>query len=156
MWSDWLVFCDCGFQSVCPLMEKDKRLMKTSWWNRLSVGETGYCLMGSAKLNKSLIQFSVDGWGCVPCLLFYLRPNYGGGNDNKGSVQLLSCVRPYDTPWTAAHQASHPSTTPRVYSNSCPLSQWCHPAISSSVVPSLPALNPSQHQGLFQWISSSH
>ena len=28
-----------------------------------------------------------------------------------------------------------PSTTPRVYSNSCPLSRWCHPAISSSVVP---------------------
>ena len=28
-----------------------------------------------------------------------------------------------------------PSPTPRIYSNSCPLSQWCHPTISSSVVP---------------------
>ena len=28
-----------------------------------------------------------------------------------------------------------PSSTPRVYSNSCPLSQWCHQAISSSVLP---------------------
>ena len=28
-----------------------------------------------------------------------------------------------------------PSPTPRVYSNPCPLSQWCHPTISSSVVP---------------------
>ena len=28
-----------------------------------------------------------------------------------------------------------PSSTPRVYSNSCPLSWWCHPTISSSVVP---------------------
>ena len=27
---DWLVFCDCGFQSVCLLMEKDKRLMEAS------------------------------------------------------------------------------------------------------------------------------
>ena len=27
-----------------------------------------------------------------------------------------------------------PSPTPRAYSNSCPLSQWCHPTISSSVV----------------------
>ena len=27
---DWLVFCDCDFQSVCPLMEKDKRLMEAS------------------------------------------------------------------------------------------------------------------------------
>ena len=28
-----------------------------------------------------------------------------------------------------------PSPTPRVYPNSCPLSRWCHPAISSSIVP---------------------
>ena len=28
-----------------------------------------------------------------------------------------------------------PSPTPRVHPNSCPLSQWCHPAISSSVIP---------------------
>ena len=43
MWLDWLVFCDCGFQSVRPLMEKDKRLMEASWWQRLTVGETGFC-----------------------------------------------------------------------------------------------------------------
>ena len=30
---------------------------------------------------------------------------------------------------------SYPLPTPRVYSNSCPLSQWCHPTISSSVIP---------------------
>ena len=35
-----------------------------------------------------------------------------------------------------------PSPTPGVYSNSCPLSWWCHPAISSSVVPSPPAPIP--------------
>ena len=38
------------------------------------------------------------------------------------------------------HESQHarppcPSPTPRVHSNSCPLSQWCHPAISSSVIP---------------------
>ena len=32
--------------------------------------------MAGAMLSKSLIQFSVDGWGCVPSLLFELRPNY--------------------------------------------------------------------------------
>ena len=42
-----------------------------------------------------------------------------------------------------------------VCSGSCLLSQWCHPTISSSVVPS-PALNLSQHQDLFQWVDSSH
>ena len=33
-----------------------------------------------------------------------------------------------------------PSRTPRAYSNSCPSSQWCHPTISSSVVPFSPCL----------------
>ena len=35
-----------------------------------------------------------------------------------------------------------PSSTPRVYSNSCPLSWWCHPTISSSVLPP-PSIFPS-------------
>ena len=38
-------------------------------------------------------------------------------------------------PWTAARQASLFMPTPRVYSNSSPISQWCYPTISSSVVP---------------------
>ena len=50
------------------------------------------------------------------------------------SVQLLSHV-PIETPLTAARKASCPSSIPRVCSNSCPLSRWCHPTISSSVVP---------------------
>ena len=33
------------------------------------------------------------------------------------------------------NRPSYPSPTPRVYPNSCPLSQWCHPTISSSVIP---------------------
>ena len=48
------------------------------------------------------------------------------------------------------------SPTPGVHSDSHPLSQWCHPAISSFVVPSPPAPNPSQHHSLFQWVNSSH
>ena len=40
-----------------------------------------------------------------------------------------------------------PSPMPGVYSNSCPLSWWRQPTISSSVI---------QHQGLFQWVNSSH
>ena len=34
------------------------------------MGKLGLVLMGGAMLSKSLIQFSVDGWGCVPSLLF--------------------------------------------------------------------------------------
>ena len=51
---------------------------------------------------------------------------------------------------------SCPSPTPEVCPNSCPSSRWCHPTISSSVAPSPPAPNPSQDQGLFQWVNSSH
>ena len=48
-------------------------------------GKLGLVLMGGAIVSKSLIQFSVDGWGCVPSLLFDLRPNYGGGNEDNGT-----------------------------------------------------------------------
>ena len=37
-------------------------------------------------LSKSLIQFPVDGQGCVPSLLFDLRPNYGRRNEDNGVV----------------------------------------------------------------------
>ena len=37
-------------------------------------------------LSKSLIPFSVEGQGCVPSLLFDLRPNYGGGNEDNGNL----------------------------------------------------------------------
>ena len=47
---------------------------------------TGSCSDGQAMLSKSLIQFSVDGKGCVPSLLFDLRPNYGGGNEDNGNL----------------------------------------------------------------------
>ena len=50
-----------------------------------------------------------------------------------------------------------PSPTTRVYSNSCPLSRWCHPTIASSVIPfssylqSFPASGSFQMSQLFAW-----
>ena len=60
------------------------------------------------------------------------------------------------------HESQHarppcPSTTPGVHPDSCPSSQWCHPAISSSVVPfsscpqSLPASESFPMSQLFAW-----
>ena len=57
---------------------------------------------------------------------------------------------------TEAQQASLPSLSPRVCSNSYPLSRWCHPTSHLLLLPSPPALNLSQYQGLFQWVSFSH
>ena len=48
-------------------------------------------LMDRAMLSKSLIQLSVDGWGCVPSLLFDLKPNYGGGNEGD-RLQNVPCT----------------------------------------------------------------
>ena len=78
--------------------------------------------------------------------------------ENFSSVQFSHSVvsdtlRPHELQHT---RPPCPSPTPGVYPNSCPLSRWCHPTISSSVIPSPPALNLSQHQGLFKWVSSSH
>ena len=64
------------------------------------------------------------------------------------------------------HELQHtrppcPSPTPRIYPNSCPSSQWCHPAISSSVVPfsscpqSLPASESFPMSQLFAWRGQS-
>ena len=72
-------------------------------------------------------------------------------------VQSPSRVRLFVTPWTAAHRQASLNLT----------ISWSLPEFISisSVMPSShpilwcsfpPALNPSQHQGLFQWVSCSH
>ena len=66
-------------------------------------GKLGLVLMGGAMLSKSLIQFSVDGRGCVPSPFFDLRPKYGGGNDEKkAKVKSLSRALFFVTPWIVA------------------------------------------------------
>ena len=51
------------------------------------------------------------------------------------SVQSRSSVQLFATPWTTACQASLSITNTQSPQNPCPLSWWCHPTISSSVVP---------------------
>ena len=75
------------------------------------------------------------------------------------SVQFSHSVMS-DSSWP--HESQHtrppcPSPTPRVHSNSSPLSQWCHPAIASSVIPfssyphSLPAPGSFLTNQPFAW-----
>jgi len=85
-------------------------------------------------------------------------------------IALQCCVNFYCTAKRVSYQISHsvvsnwqharppcPSPTPWFHSDSCPLSQWCHPAISSSVVPfsscpqSLPASESFPMSQLFTW-----
>ena len=66
------------------------------------------------------------------------------------SVQSLSCIcflRPHGLQYT---RPPSPSPTLKVYSNSCPLSRWCHPSISSSVAPCSSHLQTFPASGSFQ------
>ena len=100
--------------------------------------------MAGRKINK--LSTSTLNW-TLHCFLFF----------TISSVQSLSCVRLLVTPWIAAHQASCPSPTPGVHSNSRPSSRWCHPAMSSSVISfsscpqSLPASRSFPMSQLFAW-----
>ena len=80
-------------------------------------------------------------------------------SDSICSVQFSRSVVS-DSLWP--HELQHarppcPSPTPGVHSNPCPSSRWCHPAISSSVIPfsscpqSLPASEPFPMSQLFPW-----
>ena len=65
------------------------------------------------------------------------------------SVQSLTCV------WLQHHGLQHsrlpcPSPTPGAYSNSCSSSRWCHPTISSSVMPFSSCLQSFPASGSFQ------
>ena len=107
-------------------MDADKRLVETFWWDRLAVGDSGFCSDDHA-------QFS--------------------------SVQL-SCSVVSNSLWPHESQGPRPpcpSPTTGVHPNWCPLSWWCHPAISSSVVPfsSFPQSHPASGSypvsKLFTW-----
>ena len=53
----------------------------------------GLGLMEGAMLSKSLVQFSVDGWGRVPSLFFDLWPNNGGDKEDTGDLlQKVLCM----------------------------------------------------------------
>ena len=77
---------------------------------------------------------------------------------STSSVQSLSCVRFFATPWIAAGQAGLPvhhqlpEFTQTHVHRVGDATQPSHPLSS----PSPPTPNPSQHQGLFQWVNSSH
>ena len=79
-------------------------ILSAIWWRRVRGlwklpdgrdwlrGKLDLVLMDGAMLSKSLIQFYIDGWGCGPSLLFDLRPNYGGSNEDKGDLlQKVPC-----------------------------------------------------------------
>ena len=92
-----------------------------------------------------------------------VMPNLPVYSVQFSSFQALSCVRLFATPWIAARRASLSITNSRSslrltsIETVMPSSQWCHPAISSSVIPfsscpqSLPASGSFPMSQLFAW-----
>ena len=78
-----------------------------------------------------------------------LRYDTLGTKWNRFSSELLSCVWLFVTSWTAACQAC-PLPTAGIHSHSCPMSQWCHPTISSTVVTFSSCLQSLPTSGSFQ------
>ena len=71
----------------------------------------------------------------------------------RGNSVQFSCSVVSDSLQTHEPQHARPpclTPTPRVYPNSCPLSWWCHPTISSSVVPFSSCLQSFPASGSFQ------
>ena len=66
------------------------------------------------------------------------------------SIQSFSHVRLFVTHGLQHARPPCPSPTPRAYSNSCPLNPWCHPTISSSVVPFFSCPQSFPASGSFQ------
>ena len=90
-------------------------------------------------------MFKDDDWTVPPSKYPLFQVKYP-------SVQFSHSVMS-DSLW--AHELQHarppcPSPTPRVYPNPCPLSQWCHPTISSPVIPFSSCPQSFQASGSFQ------
>ena len=114
-------------------------------------------LPGSSKSNLYLNQGSK--------LICFKSSLERGDTEKRNQLVIFSSVqfsRSVVSDSLRPHELHHtrppcPSPTPGVHSNSCPSSRWCHPAISSSVVPfsscpqSLPASESFPVSQLFTW-----
>ena len=92
-------------------------------------------------------------WSCSPhfCALAIILTRSTNNTTDFSSVQLI-CWVVSNSLWPHRQQCARllcPSPTPRVYSNSCSLSRWCHSTISSSVVPFSSCLHSFPASGSF-------
>ena len=91
-------------------------------------------------------------WGCVQVICKYYAILYKGLEHSQILVSISSVAQSCLTLWPYGLQHTRlpcPSPTPGACSNSCPSSQWCHPTISSSVVPFSSRLQSSPASGPF-------
>ena len=122
----------------------DRKLLLMSWKTLVFVFLSVHFLLETS-------WFKNDGWK-TKWICTHFSYSDGDYYYNSSNMQLLMSLKfhhPFnsvqlshsvmcDSLWPRGLQHARPpcpSLTPRVYSNSCPLSQWCHLTISSSVIP---------------------
>ena len=116
----WWISCSGGIQETCALLDTLVRQPSLKWEYYSTRDQCGLCP-------------------------FYLEPLLRDCCYPQHSV-MASSLRP--------HGLQHarlpcPSPTPGACSNSCPLNRWCHPTISSSVVPFSSCLQSFPASGSF-------
>ena len=117
------------------------------WKTEATKQEEKFLFFNSDKLTFILV---------LNLLCFYLRRKYVSTCVNIGfcssDAKLWLTLQPRGLQHT---RLPCPPLSPRICPSSCPWNQRCHPTISSSAAPFF-VFNLTQHQGLFQWASSSH
>ena len=104
----------------------------------------------------------IEGTDCLVNTNIFIQLNYCSYTDKTFQFSSVHFSHSVVSDSLQPHESQHtrppcPSPTPGVHSNSCPSSRWCHPAISSSVVPfsscpqSFPASESFPISQLFAW-----
>ena len=79
---------DCGFCSVLPLVDEDKRIVEASWWEGPAVGKTGSCSSGQGHSQWILIPIFCWWLGLCSLLVFYPDVKLQWDNDcNRDRLQ---------------------------------------------------------------------
>ena len=147
----------CGMLSEGSVLTLLWRSNRIHPWSHLVLD---FCLLG---VLKSWLNLSTGNWSVSVFYFFWYNLGRLYISDDLSVSTSLSPLLMYqfssvhsvmsNSLWPHGLQHSRPpcpSPTPRVYSNSCPLSQWCHPTISSSVVPLSSHLQSFPGSGSFQ------
>ena len=120
-----------GGQSIGVSASTSVLPVNTQYWSPL--GWTGWISLKPKGLSRVFSNTTVQ-----KHQFFSAQLSSQSNSHLHTSIQLSSVAQSCLTLWPHGLQHNRPpcpSPTPGVYSNPCPLSQWCHPTISSSVVP---------------------
>ena len=136
--------------------------MKDCWQkeNRYKLYTLCIWIMVESHLKITKCRHSPFSKSYLKILGIYAQMNFWSYTHYRNKFGSVQFSRSVVSDSLGPHELQHtrppcPSQTPRVYADSCPSSRWCHPAISSSVIPfsscpqSLPASGSFQMSQLF-------